>query len=41
LDTYTLAEIIELNDLSEEEILEYLVGEKVIRLPDVLPLDAS
>jgi hypothetical protein len=39
LETYTLSEIIELNDLTDEEVLEYLVAHKIIRLPDITPLE--
>lgn len=39
LETYTLSEIIELNDLTDEEVLEYLVGHKIIKLPDIKPLE--
>jgi len=39
LETYTLSEIIELNDLTDEEVLEYLVVHKIVKLPDVRPLD--
>ena len=39
LETYTLPEIIELNDMTEEEVLEYLVVHNVIKLPDIQPLE--
>lgn len=39
LETYTLSEILELNDLTEEEVLEYLVAHKIIDLPEIQPLD--
>lgn len=39
LETYTLSEIIELNDLTDEEVLEYLVVHKIIKLPDIKPLE--
>jgi hypothetical protein len=39
LETYTLSEIIELNDITEEEVLEYLVVHNVIKLPDIKPLE--
>lgn len=38
LETYTLSEIFEYNDLTEEEVLEYLVYQGIVRLPDVKPL---
>lgn len=39
LETYTLSEIIELNDLTDEEVLEYLVVHKIVKLPDIKPLE--
>lgn len=39
LETYTLSEIFELNDLTEEEVLEYLVSQRVITLPEIKPLE--
>lgn len=39
LATYTLEEILELNDVTEEEILEYLVCVGVLELPKPLPVD--
>lgn len=39
LDTYSLDEIIELNDLTTEEALEYLVVQGIIKLPEVQPLE--
>lgn len=39
LQTYSLSEIIELNDLTEEEVLEFLINSKVLELPDPAPLD--
>lgn len=39
LETYTLEEILELNEVTEEECLEYLIENRFIRLPDVLPVD--
>lgn len=38
LDTYDLSEILELNDLTQEEVLEYLVEQGIIKLPEVKPL---
>lgn len=39
LETYTLSELIELNDLSEADVLEVLVEAGVVELPEILPLD--
>lgn len=39
LDTYSLEEILEFNDLTTEDLLEYLVEEDVIKLQDIKPLD--
>lgn len=39
LETYSLEEILELNDLTAEDCLEYLVEEGYIDLPDITPLD--
>lgn len=39
LETYTLEELLELNDLSLEDCLEFLVDEKFITLPEVTPLE--
>lgn len=39
LETYTLSELIELNDLTEEEVLEYLVAHGILRLPMIQPLE--
>lgn len=38
LQTYSLSDIIELNDLTEEEVLEFLVNSRVLKLPDPYPL---
>ena len=38
LDTYELSEIIELNDLTQEDVLEYLVEHNVLNLPETLPV---
>jgi hypothetical protein len=38
LDTYELSEIIELNDLTQEDVLEYLVEHGVLRLPEIIPV---
>lgn len=39
LDTYSLEEILELNDLTTEEALEHLVKIGYIRLPEIQPLE--
>jgi hypothetical protein len=39
LQAYTLTELLELNDKTEEDCLEFLVEEGFITLPEVLPLD--
>lgn len=39
LDVYTLEQILELNDLSTEDCLEYLVEEGYVELPRIKPLD--
>jgi len=38
LDTYELSEIIELNDLTQEDVLEYLVEHHVLHLPETMPV---
>lgn len=39
LEAYTLEEILELNDKTEEDALEFMVEEKFIELPRIKPLD--
>ena len=39
LETYDLEEIFELNDLTEADVLYFLVTEQFIHLPDPLPVD--
>ena len=39
LDCYSLEEILELNDITLEECLIFLVQEKYIELPEIQPLD--
>lgn len=39
LDTYSLDELIELNDIPEEDILRILVEANVLHLPEVQPLE--
>lgn len=39
LETYSLNEILELNDLTEEDILEFLHVEGYVDLPEIKPLE--
>ena len=39
LEAYTFSEILEMNDLTEEDALEYLVQHGVVRLPEMRPLE--
>jgi hypothetical protein len=39
LEIYTLEELLELNDKTEEDCLEFLVEEGYISLPRIKPLD--
>lgn len=39
LDAYSLEEILELNDITNEEALDYLVTQGFIELPRIKPLD--
>lgn len=39
LETYSLQELLELNDLTEEEALDYLVTQGFLKLPEITPLD--
>lgn len=39
LETYSLEEILELNDVTEEEALEFMVEENFIKLPSIRSLD--
>jgi hypothetical protein len=39
LEAYTLSEILEMNDLTEEDALEYLVDQGMVKLPDIKPLE--
>lgn len=41
LETYTLEEILELNERTEEETLRFLVRAEFIHLPDPLPVDVD
>lgn len=38
LDVYTLEEILELNDLTTEDCLEFLLEEGYLKLPPIKPL---
>lgn len=38
LETYTIEELLELNDLTPEDCLEFLVEEDFLSLPEVKPL---
>lgn len=38
LQTYTLEELMELNDLSEADVLDFLLEAGLIQLPDPAPL---
>lgn len=39
LEAYTISELLELNDKTDEDCLEFLVEEGFITLPEVLPLE--
>jgi len=39
LDVYSLEEILEQNDLTTEDALEFMVEEEFIKLPTVTPLE--
>lgn len=39
LEVYDLSEIIDMNDLTQEEVLEYLVEHSILKLPEVQPLE--
>jgi len=39
LETYSLEELFELNDVTEEEALEFLVTQGFLELPEVQPLE--
>ena len=41
LETYSLEDIIQLNDLTEEEVLLFLVEQEIIKLPDPHPVDLN
>ncbi len=39
LDTYEFTELLELNDLTEADVLVFLVDHRFIKLPNIKPLD--
>lgn len=39
LEVYSLTELFELNDITEEEALDYLVTQGFLKLPDIQPID--
>ncbi|MDE1830316.1 MAG: hypothetical protein KGI25_08335 [Thaumarchaeota archaeon] len=39
LDTYTLEEIFELNEVTEADVLLFLLKEEYLELPEPLPID--
>jgi hypothetical protein len=39
LEVYSLEEILELNDVTEEEALEFLVTQDFLRLPNIKAID--
>lgn len=39
LETYTIQDLLEINDLTEEDCLRFLVESEFMHLPKVLPLD--
>lgn len=39
LDTYTLEEIFEYNEVTEAEVLTYLISQEFISLPSPTPVD--
>lgn len=39
LETYTLEEILEYNDLTEEEVLSLLLEQDIVQLPTPTPVD--
>lgn len=38
LEVYSLEEILEINGITEEEVLEFLVEQEFVNLPDPKPL---
>lgn len=41
LETYSLEEIIQINDLTEEEVLLFLVEQEFLKLPNPKPCDLN
>lgn len=41
LQTYSLEEILELNNKTEAEVLDFLVSSEYLELPDPLPVDVE
>jgi len=39
LEVYSLSELLELNDRTEEEALEFMLRNEFIELPEVRPID--
>jgi len=39
LEVYSLEQILELNDLTTEDALEYMVEDGYVKLPSIKPLD--
>lgn len=39
LEVYDLSELIDMNDLTQEEVLEYLVEHRIIKLPEIQLLE--
>ena len=39
LETYTISELLELNDLTDEDVLKLLVESGYVALPEILPLE--
>jgi len=39
LQTYSLSEIIEINDTTDEDVLEFLVEQGILELPEIMPLE--
>jgi len=39
LNTYSLEELLEFNDLTEEDVLDFLLEHKFLVLPEYLPVD--
>jgi hypothetical protein len=39
LETYTFSDLLEINDLTEADVLEFLVEKGFVSLPEILPLE--